>query len=63
MPFTPHDLRHGHATWLLADGVPLTTVRDRLGHSSIAVTSIYLHDLDEGGVLGSLDRLFGDPAA
>jgi integrase len=43
-----HDLRHTHATWLLADGVPLLVVRDRLGHSNIAVTSRYLHFIDTG---------------
>lgn len=34
-----HDMRHTHAAWLISDGVPLTGVQRRLGHSSIAVTS------------------------
>jgi integrase len=34
-----HDLRHTHAAWLISDGVPLTGVQQRLGHSSIVVTS------------------------
>jgi integrase len=39
----PHDLRHTSASWLLDNGAKLVEVRDRLGHSSIAVTSRYLH--------------------
>lgn len=39
-----HDLRHSHASWLIAQGVPLTMIQRRLGHSSIKVTSdIYGH--------------------
>ena len=42
-----HDLRHAHASWLLAGGANLEVVRDRLGHSSIATTQKYLHTLPE----------------
>lgn len=38
-----HDLRHTCASWLVQAGVPLTTVRDMLGHSTIAVTNRYAH--------------------
>lgn len=39
-----HDLRHTHATLLLAQGVPLEFVSHRLGHKSVAVTiSTYSH--------------------
>ncbi len=39
-----HDLRHSHASWLIADGVPLTFVQARLGHESIQTTSnVYGH--------------------
>lgn len=34
-----HDLRHSHASWLIMQGVPLTVIQRRLGHSSIQVTS------------------------
>ena len=38
----PHGLRHRFAVDLVAEGAPITTVRDLLGHSSVATTSIYL---------------------
>lgn len=34
----PHDLRHTHASWLIASGVPLPFVQARLGHESITTT-------------------------
>lgn len=33
-----HDLRHTHASWLIASGVPLPVVQRRLGHESIKTT-------------------------
>ena len=36
-----HDLRRTCATWLLKEGVDVSTIRDWLGHSSLAVTEIY----------------------
>lgn len=43
-----HDLRHGCATLLLAQGVPLKTVSDILGHSQISITAdIYGHVVPE----------------
>lgn len=33
-----HDLRHSHAAWLLAQGVPIHIVQARLGHESITTT-------------------------
>jgi len=41
-----HDLRHAHASWLLAGGADLKTVMDRLGHTQISTTQRYLHALD-----------------
>ena len=52
-PVRAHDLRHAHASWLLAGGADLQTVKDRLGHGSIATTEKYLHtlpDADEAAV-------------
>jgi integrase len=40
-----HDLRHSHASWLLAGGADLEIVRHRLGHGSITTTGKYLHTL------------------
>ncbi len=43
-----HDLRHAHATQLLARGVDVTTVSGRLGHANSSTTlNIYAHVLDE----------------
>ncbi|RBY97512.1 hypothetical protein DQ237_00720 [Blastococcus sp. TF02-8] len=39
-----HDLRHTHATLLLADGVPVKVVSERLGHASAMITlTVYQH--------------------
>lgn len=41
---TIHDLRHTHASWLIARGVPLPYVQARLGHESITTTvNVYGH--------------------
>ncbi|MEY9214408.1 tyrosine-type recombinase/integrase [Thermobifida halotolerans] len=42
---TPHELRHAHASWLLAGGADLMVVKERLGHASITTTERYLHTL------------------
>lgn len=42
-----HDLRHAHASWLLAGGADLQVVKERLGHASIATTQKYLHTLPD----------------
>jgi integrase len=43
MDFRFHDLRHTCAAWLVQAGVPLTEVRDVLGHSTIKMTERYAH--------------------
>lgn len=41
-----HNLRHGHGSQLIAAGVPVTEVSERLGHGSPAITlAIYSHAL------------------
>jgi len=42
-----HDLRHSHASWLLAGGADLQVVKERLGHASIMTTKRYLHTLPD----------------
>src|SRR5258708_7301565 len=42
-----HDLRHAHASWLLAGGADLQVVKERLGHASIMTTQRYLHTLPD----------------
>ncbi|QIK64515.1 site-specific integrase [Leucobacter viscericola] len=39
-----HDLRHSHASWLIAKGVPLPYIQRRLGHENIDTTvRVYGH--------------------
>ena len=40
---SPHVLRHSFATSMLNNGAELTAVKDLLGHSSLASTSVYTH--------------------
>lgn len=41
--FTPHDLRHTCASWLVQLGVPLVHVMDLMRHSDIRTTMRYAH--------------------
>jgi site-specific recombinase XerD len=62
---TMHGLRHAHASWLLAGGVDLQVVKERLGHAKIATTEGYLHTLlsaDESA-LAALGRIRGSGVA
>ena len=40
-----HDMRHTAATLMISKGLDLPTVKEILGHSSIATTQIYVHAL------------------
>lgn len=45
---TIHDFRHSHATLLYQLGIPILTISNRLGHSSIETTvSVYIHENNE----------------
>jgi site-specific recombinase XerD len=54
-----YDLRHAHASWLLAGGADIQTVRERLGHASLRATERYLHTLAESDetALAAFDRI------
>jgi integrase len=60
-----HDLRHAHASWLLAGGADLQVVKERLGHASIATTEKYLHSLPTADetALDALSRIRGTTLA
>jgi len=60
-----HDMRHAHASWLLAGGADLQVVKERLGHASIATTEKYLHTLPgaDETALAALSRIRGRAAS
>jgi len=60
-----HDLRHGHATLMLSQGVHPKVVSERLGHASIGITlDIYSHVLPtlQQQAAQAFDELFPTPA-
>ena len=47
-PISLHGLRHTHASVLLANGVSIQSISDRLGHSDVSITQeTYAHVLEE----------------
>ena len=45
--FDFHSLRHTHATMLYQAGVPLSAIKNRLGHTNIDITEIYTDHVTE----------------
>lgn len=62
LDITYHDLRHTHASWLLAAGVHPKTVSERLGHSSVQITlDLYSHLLPhiQDEAINKLEKTLG----
>jgi integrase len=60
-----HDLRHGHATLMLGQGVHPKIVSERLGHASINITlDTYSHVLPglQAAAAEALDTILAEPA-
>ena len=64
IPVRIHDLRHAHASWLLAGGADLQVVKQRLGHGSLRTTEKYLHTLPDADetALEALSRMRNRPS-
>jgi site-specific recombinase XerD len=45
--FTCHWMRHTHATYFLAQSGDIKATQERLGHSDLSTTQIYIHVLDK----------------
>ena len=52
---SPHILRHTFATHMLNNGANLNSVKELLGHSSLASTQVYTHNS-----LTELKKVYGD---
>lgn len=58
--FTPHSLRHTHATYLLSKGIQLKYVSERLGHRNVKTTIlVYNHALpsDNSRAINELEKI------
>ncbi len=60
---TVHSLRHTNATLMIAEGIPITTVSKRLGHSNSVTTGrVYAHSIQsvDEAAAEKLENLFAE---
>jgi integrase/recombinase XerD len=50
LPVSPHWFRHAAASHALDNGCPIGLVKEQLGHSSLEVTSVYVHARPNDGL-------------
>ena len=58
-PVTCHVLRHTYATLLVAKGVDVFTVKELLGHGSVATTTTYLHHVNAERARSAIEMALG----
>jgi integrase len=58
-----HTLRHTYASWLVQQGEDLYVIRDRLGHSTLAMTERYSHLAPDSGkrTVEKIENFFKQP--
>jgi site-specific recombinase XerD len=52
--FAPHQLRHAHAVEMSREGVPLLVIQRQLGHTNLAITSVYLRGIDNTEIIHTI---------
>jgi integrase len=62
LQYTPCQVRHTHASWLIDKGVDIGKVRHRLGHGDLTTTTRYVKILDEEDATAAdvMSGLLGD---
>ena len=62
--YTPYQVRHTHASWLIDQGVDLARVQYRLGHGDLQATTRYVKILDEQDprAADAMSAILGDVA-
>ena len=53
----PHGLRHSFTKWLAESGAPIHSIKNALGHSSLATTDLYLSIISPQDVFDAIEKL------